>query len=459
MSKQHLKHLFLLFLSAGIFYACLQNDVYDFEEVETIGFDVADARNWFEANAHLIRPSEVITRSADGSEKVVTQNPVFNWNLAEWSSNSEWEVVELPWEYKEWEDIFVLWEVWQYAQATNSIPENVTRLIVKQSRETRETFGFKMRMAPTLNFLLSNGESLHTNTYLHRDNRLSGIVLFYTLDGKFMNGWRYQDGEIVAELIAKSDVDIKDVRVPTTRGWWNNDPCFYEMLNEVVVTGPVFLPRTAVVMAGGNPTEHPDLPLGGGSGGAVNLPPAPPQTTPQEQICSMFRGVVNANSVRNLRAASNRMNAAQQQFIISLANVAALHELGGSLGTIQQDLVNFPQNSGLYTKLNRLNNHGRYTAGWQRMWCSYTGGNNALVSSEIGNSGFRLKFYPRKNGETNALGLVRVGDVFGLPIRHGVQAALEALEAFAVNHLGFSDDFLYDMHLFNALRFMNNYCR
>ena len=89
MKKQHFKLLFSLFLSAGIFYACLQNDVYDFEEVETTCLGIANARNWFEANAHLIRPSEVLTRSADGAEDVVTLNPIFNWDIAELSRNPE----------------------------------------------------------------------------------------------------------------------------------------------------------------------------------------------------------------------------------------------------------------------------------------------------------------------------------------------------------------------------------
>ena len=191
--------------------------------------------------------------------------------------------------------------------------------------------------------------------------------------------------------------------------------------------------------------------------GWIGLPPAPPQQSIQQQICEIFNGILNANSIRNVRQANNRLSYAQQQFLISLANMAALHYLGVSTETIKYDLVNFPTNSPLYTKLNKLNNHERYTAGWERMFCSYTGGRNALVSGQIGNSRFQLKFYPHKNGKTNALGLIR-RDGFGIP--HMVQAALEALEALTVNNSSlFSDDFLSDMHLANALRFMRYYCR
>ena len=117
--------LFCLILLSVVLYAC-QSGLYEFEKVETKSFDVADARNWFEANAHLIRPSEVLSRSTDGSEEAIALNPVFNWNIAEWSNNSEWEVVELPWEYEEVEQVFALWEVWKHAYANNFVPDNVT---------------------------------------------------------------------------------------------------------------------------------------------------------------------------------------------------------------------------------------------------------------------------------------------------------------------------------------------
>ena len=240
--EKRIKHLtaklFCLLLLSAVLSAC-QSDLYDFyefEQVETNGFDIADARNWFEAHAHRIRPNEVLTRSADGSEEVVTRNPVFNWNIAEMSNNPEWEVVELPWKYENVVQIFALAEVWQHALTTNSVPENVTRLVVMQHRATGATYGFKMKIAPTLDYLLSHGGSLSDNKLLDRDSRLSGVVLFYTLSGLFVNGWAYQNGEIVAELVAKNRVDAEDVNAPTTRAWWNDDPSHNFWLDQVVVS-------------------------------------------------------------------------------------------------------------------------------------------------------------------------------------------------------------------------------
>ena len=240
MKRKRTKHLkailFCLTLLAVVLSAC-QSDLYEIEEVETLDFGIVDARNWFEANAHLLRPNEVLTRNATGEEEVVTLNPVFNWNLAELSRDPNWEVVELPWEYEGIERIFALWEVWQHAYANNFVPDNVTRLVLVENRQTGVRFGFKMRIAPTLDFLLNHGESLHSNTYLHRDSRLSGIVMFYTLDGEFMNGWRISNGEIVAALVAKRKTSI-EMNTPRTRcccGWWNSDPNNNEVLDQLVI--------------------------------------------------------------------------------------------------------------------------------------------------------------------------------------------------------------------------------
>ncbi len=46
----------------------------------------------------------------------------------------------------------------------------------------------------------------------------------------------------------------------------------------------------------------------------------------------------------------------QEQFIISLANLAAMYQLGYSLEGMKTDLINYNTYSGLYTKFNKLNN-------------------------------------------------------------------------------------------------------
>jgi hypothetical protein len=182
----------------------------------------------------------------------------------------------------------------------------------------------------------------------------------------------------------------------------------------------------------------------------VTCPECSCPENPQKSICNAYRGIINMSSIN-----TNKPNFTpqQEQFIISLANIAALFELGNSIGNLKTDLTNYSTSSNLYTKLNKLGNYALYTSGWNQAFNSYTLQYDALVSGELGNSGFQLKFYPQKDGEYNAIGLVKFGWT-----EHSIEAALEFLEFIDVKYMGFPDDYLYDMHLFNALNFMEYYC-
>jgi len=120
---------------------------------------------------------------------------------------------------------------------------------------------------------------------------------------------------------------------------------------------------------------------------------------------------------------------------------------------IQTDLVNYRANSVLYTKLNKLNNPENYISNWEPAYNSYTDEYDASVSPVLGSSGFQLKYYTEKNGEYNALGLVKDGVA-----AHNLEAALESLDGFLRDRFNLADDFIYDMHLYNSLNFMNYYC-
>ncbi len=170
----------------------------------------------------------------------------------------------------------------------------------------------------------------------------------------------------------------------------------------------------------------------------------------QTEFCNAFHGIIDLSNIKNNL---NILTLAEEQFIISLANLAAFSELGLLTESLKTDLVNFPQSSSLYSKLNRLNNHEEYTKGWKKVSNSSAGSNYALQSAKVGNTSFCLKYYPEKNGEYNALGLVKSGI-----IPHHIEGAIELIESLIVNNSNFGDDFLYDMHLYNAVNFMEDYC-
>lgn len=169
----------------------------------------------------------------------------------------------------------------------------------------------------------------------------------------------------------------------------------------------------------------------------------------KQKICNTYNGVFD---IGNIKKDIDNLTLHQQQFIISLANLAAMNSLGNYVEDLMYDLRIYPRNSNLFSKLNILHNHLKYTYDWEKAYNSSSGKKDALLSPIIGDTDLQLKYYPEKNGFKHSLGLVQSGT-----LEHGVEAALEVIEALGKN-AGLPDDFLYDMHLYNSLEFISEYC-
>lgn len=76
-----------------------------------------------------------------------------------------------------------------------------TRYVYTLNRKTGEEMAFYMTFVPTVDFVENYNHRIHRVTYLHRDEALSGYVLYHDLGGNFVNGWRYSDGKIVGEIL------------------------------------------------------------------------------------------------------------------------------------------------------------------------------------------------------------------------------------------------------------------
>jgi hypothetical protein len=333
---------------------------------------------------------------------------------------------------------------------------SLTRLVVMKYRKSGEMVSFLMTIVGDKEYLETKCFEMWDNTYLTKDKDFSGLALFHSTDGVFVNGWRYTNGKVTHTV----DVNFEEgYGISLKSGYYNcsSYPVYgwFQNCTDYYTVGEVDGHVVSITYTGSS-CGAPYMDYAGtsiqctyvdnGSGGGYN--PAPPGI--KKTFCDAYSGMINTVS---LQSNIQYFTAEQEQFIISLANTAALHSLGYPLQSLQTNLTNYSLSSSLYTKLNKLNNPGSYTIGWEPAYNSSTGTNSALISPEIGNSNFRLKYYSEKNGEYNALGLVRDGDA-----AHTIEGALEYIEWYLSNNYGFADDFLYDMHLFNALNFMNYYC-
>lgn len=192
-----MKGLALAFIVFLIFYACTSEQDYivndkDTQQVQPL--TTANAHAWYEQNFGTTPQLK-----SGGEEELAVLMP--DWNLSHLYEDSLWYAVESPLNTAEHAHVYLMTkEVNEYAEANGdkSLTRQVLRLIVLRNKESGDTYSFMMAILPDLDYMLKKGESIEENKYLTRDSDLSGLVYFYTVDGEFVNGWMYKDGNIVA---------------------------------------------------------------------------------------------------------------------------------------------------------------------------------------------------------------------------------------------------------------------
>ena len=91
-----------------------------------------------------------------------------------------------------------------------------TRLVILTDKMNGRKTGFLMTFIPSGKYTEKYLNRLGRTTYLQRDERLDGLVLFHNLDGSFSNGWRYTDGKVsgsVPELLSAPPANAPDTGV------------------------------------------------------------------------------------------------------------------------------------------------------------------------------------------------------------------------------------------------------
>jgi hypothetical protein len=151
-----------------------------------VDFGVDEARTWF--NARVYKQEKLKVKSVYSVDNLSLD---IDWNLGQVNSNAEYVAVEVPWIYQNASEEF-------YSKGMSSF-NSIDRLVVLKSLKSDSIFGFRMIILPTENYSQFL-DSLSANNYLSRTLDLDGMVLFFDLDGCFVNGWLYDCGVISAAL-------------------------------------------------------------------------------------------------------------------------------------------------------------------------------------------------------------------------------------------------------------------
>jgi len=174
----------------GFIFACVKSDIQTSPQEPVKNRDIVRimiAKDWLNRNL----PPDI----KSGSEWM----PLWEYAFTEESKNSQ--TVEIPIAYLK-EQLIVLPECKKKFLQTkeHKYLQNITRLIVETNAETGKTRGYFMSVVPSLNYLEKTKFKPFNNSYLDRDSKFDGCVIFRDLTGRLVNGWMYSDGKIILSM-------------------------------------------------------------------------------------------------------------------------------------------------------------------------------------------------------------------------------------------------------------------
>ena len=141
-------------------------------------------------------------------------------------------------------------------------------------------------------------------------------------------------------------------------------------------------------------------------------------------------------------------NAWKEATTIRKANIEGLAVLnpGKNRDDIENDVRLYDGDNSLFTKESNLQKSDNYILNWDPKINSDTNAKDSYQSNEIKETGFALKFYKNKGGQTNINSLGVVKSSFS---GHFGEASIEKMERTIYGDEADNDP-LYDMHFENA---------
>jgi len=114
-------------------------------------------------------------------------------------------------------------------------------MVVLTNKKDKKTTGFLMTLVPDKAYYESTHFNALRSNYKQWQKGYSGYVFYHTLDGKFINAWKFADGKVIKEVtqVLGADLDLNmgakkkvasDYCIYTTYGIWSIN-CTYWTFN------------------------------------------------------------------------------------------------------------------------------------------------------------------------------------------------------------------------------------
>lgn len=142
----------------------------------TTGLSIENARIWYEQNA----PGTISPISLREKARIKPFAPL--WNKAKNGEDKEYHVVETPLRFE---------TAPGFSMNSGQRIGGRTSLLILKNKSNR-------RFRSVLMHTITHAGNENEASYLQRGRNFSGNIFFTDLDGRFINGWIYKDGKVVA---------------------------------------------------------------------------------------------------------------------------------------------------------------------------------------------------------------------------------------------------------------------
>ena len=250
------KRTLLFYLTGSLLLLYLSGCRDDLEDMnrsnaateETAGgaIPVQAAKTWFGENNDnknvFIQPSGLSSRAAENNILFFTQP---SWKYFAITENEYVTAIDV--DLTDSIRVSLAPEENDKAYRETGDPEYIrphSRLVILTSKAGDGTIGFIMTVIPSKEYIDNHADRIRFITYLRREPGFEGLIVFHHLDGRFANGWLYENGKITQSVTDTVSDDENVARVPIKQ---------LEVSYEVHLKEPSSSPslRTATTVEGG----------------------------------------------------------------------------------------------------------------------------------------------------------------------------------------------------------------
>lgn len=199
-----MKKTFLLFLTAFSLtllslLSCQKTETATANnEASKSPFAVKEAKAWYENSL----TGNATSSKTNGNAKIKNFTPL--WEQGKTSEDETYYVVECPTKFEKTPGFLI-----QHSSSsadTNNV-KGKTKLLVLKNKKTGKILSALMHVVSETS---SGGEI----SYRPKNSQLTGYIFFTDLDGEFVNGWKYKNGEIIAKGSKKAAQLINGKALP-----------------------------------------------------------------------------------------------------------------------------------------------------------------------------------------------------------------------------------------------------